>query len=97
MNTEYSPSQLMNFAERGMLAKREMADLLPEEPRDALRGIDLDLFQSEFVVILGPSGSGKSTLLNTFWKGAAGILLWPVYLGSAFSPLVDAMAKRGSP
>ena len=30
----------------------------------ALRGVDLDLFKSEFVVILGPSGSGKSTLLN---------------------------------
>jgi putative ABC transport system ATP-binding protein len=30
----------------------------------ALRGVDLDLFQHEFVVLLGPSGSGKSTLLN---------------------------------
>ena len=30
----------------------------------ALRGVDLDLYQSEFVVMLGPSGSGKSTLLN---------------------------------
>jgi putative ABC transport system ATP-binding protein len=30
----------------------------------ALRGVDLDLFQSELVVLLGPSGSGKSTLLN---------------------------------
>lgn len=30
----------------------------------ALRGVDLDLFEKEFVVLLGPSGSGKSTLLN---------------------------------
>jgi len=30
----------------------------------ALRGVDLDLYESEFLVILGPSGSGKSTLLN---------------------------------
>ena len=30
----------------------------------ALRGVDLDLYQSEFAVLLGPSGSGKSTLLN---------------------------------
>jgi putative ABC transport system ATP-binding protein len=30
----------------------------------ALRGIDLDIYEREFVVLLGPSGSGKSTLLN---------------------------------
>lgn len=30
----------------------------------ALRDVDLDIYEREFVVLLGPSGSGKSTLLN---------------------------------
>lgn len=30
----------------------------------ALRGVDLELFEGQFTVLLGPSGSGKSTLLN---------------------------------
>jgi len=30
----------------------------------ALKSVDLDLYEGEFVVLLGPSGSGKSTLLN---------------------------------
>ena len=30
----------------------------------ALREVNLEFFEGEFVVILGPSGSGKSTLLN---------------------------------
>ncbi|MHA2363386.1 MAG: ABC transporter ATP-binding protein [Candidatus Hodarchaeales archaeon] len=30
----------------------------------ALKNIDLEIRQSEFIVVLGPSGSGKTTLLN---------------------------------
>src|SRR5579862_8937452 len=30
----------------------------------ALRAVDLEIYEGEFLVLLGPSGSGKSTLLN---------------------------------
>ena len=38
-----------------------------------LKGIDLMIFQHDFIAIMGPSGSGKTTLLND--QGNATILM----------------------
>jgi putative ABC transport system ATP-binding protein len=48
------------FETRGVTKVYRMGDVEVH----ALRGVDLELFEGEFVVLLGASGSGKSTLLN---------------------------------
>lgn len=48
------------FEARGLTKVYHMGEVKIQ----ALRGVDLELFQGEFLVLLGPSGSGKSTLLN---------------------------------
>ena len=48
------------FEARGVTKVYEMGEV----DVHALRGVDIDLYDGELVVLLGPSGSGKSTLLN---------------------------------
>jgi NitT/TauT family transport system ATP-binding protein len=46
----------------------------------AVRDVDLDLYQGEFVSLLGPSGCGKSTLLRMIaglGETSAGTIVWP--------------------
>ncbi|MEZ4702943.1 MAG: ABC transporter ATP-binding protein [Rhodothermales bacterium] len=48
------------FSTRGLTKVYDMGEVQVQ----ALRGVDLDFYSGELVVLLGASGSGKSTLLN---------------------------------
>ena len=54
------PERRPVFAAHGVTKVYDMGEVQVH----ALRGVDLELRESELTVLLGPSGSGKSTLLN---------------------------------
>ena len=60
------PSPAPDAALTAVFSAREITKVyrMGEVEVQALRGVSLELRESEFLVLLGPSGSGKSTLLN---------------------------------
>jgi NitT/TauT family transport system ATP-binding protein len=62
---------------------------------EALRPVDLNIREGEFVTLLGPSGCGKSTLLNLIaglLEASAGSLAW---WGDTRSPIAQPARRIG--
>jgi energy-coupling factor transporter ATP-binding protein EcfA2 len=77
-DARHDPTQPV-FRARGLTKVYRMGEVEVH----ALRGVDLDLFAGEFVVLLGASGSGTSTLLNI--------------LGGLDAPTAGVVECRGHP
>ena len=56
---------------KALLKTEQFCFAYPEQPRNALQNISLELQQGEFVVLCGPSGCGKTTLLRQFKSSMA--------------------------
>ncbi|PYJ00857.1 MAG: ABC transporter ATP-binding protein, partial [Verrucomicrobia bacterium] len=92
MNT---PSESTQNAESSFVFEAEGVEKDYDDGQvHALRGVDFQIREGEFVAIVGPSGSGKTTLLQML-----GALDWPTagtlkYRGKSLLDLDDAAAYR---
>jgi len=62
-----------------LLSARDLRVRYRKAPRDALRGVSIDLHRGEGLALVGESGSGKSTLARTLLRltrGAQGQVRW---------------------
>ena len=90
-----TPSVEVVFRARGLTKIYRLGDVEVL----ALRSVDLDLYRSEFVVLLGHSGSGKSTRFSTAIGNGCESLASHCHLNTSaartFSPTTNGSAFSG--
>jgi ABC-2 type transport system ATP-binding protein len=70
--------------------RKTYAALGGQPPKDALRGIDLNIPRGSFFALLGPNGAGKSTLINIL----AGLVVKSAGRAQVFGIDIDANPRR---